>query len=103
MYAVIKTGGKQYRVTPGEQLQVEKISGEVGDAVTFDQVLLTSDGEAVQVGRPFVENAKVVGRIARHDKGRKIVVFKYKRRKNYRRKRGHRQPFTLIQIENIEA
>jgi len=103
MYAVIKTGGKQYGVTPGEQLRVEKISGEVGDAVTFDQVLLTSDGGAVQVGRPFIENAKVVARIARHDKGRKIVVFKYKRRKNYRRKRGHRQPFTLIRIENILA
>ena len=103
MYAVIKTGGKQYCVTPGEQLQVEKIPGEVGDAVTFDQVLLTSDGEAVQVGRPFIENAKVVAKIARHGKGRKIVVFKYKRRKNYRRKRGHRQPFTLIKIENIEA
>jgi len=103
MYAVIKTGGKQYCVTPGEQLQVEKIPGEVGDAVTFDQVLLTSEGDAVQVGRPFIENAKVVARIARHGKGRKIVVFKYKRRKNYRRKRGHRQPFTLIRIENIEA
>jgi large subunit ribosomal protein L21 len=71
--------------------------------VTFDQVLLTSDGEAVQIGRPFVENAKVVARITRHGKGRKIVVFKYKRRKNYRRKRGHRQLFTLIKIENIEA
>ena len=103
MYAVIKTGDKQYCVTLGEQLQVEKIPGEVGDAVTFDQVLLTSDGEAVQVGRPFIENAKVVAKIARHGKGRKIVVFKYKRRKNYRRKRGHRQPFTLIKIENIEA
>jgi len=103
MYAVIKTGGKQYCVTPGEQLQVEKISGEVGDAVTFDQVMLTSDGEAVQIGRPFIENAKVVARIARHGKGRKIVVFKYKRRKNYRRKRGHRQLFTLIKIEDIEA
>jgi large subunit ribosomal protein L21 len=103
MYAVIKTGGKQYCVTPGEQLQVEKIPGEVGDAVTFDQVMLTSDGEAVQIGRPFIENAKVVARIARHGKGRKIVVFKYKRRKNYRRKRGHRQLFTLIKVENIEA
>ncbi len=103
MYAVIKTGGKQYCATPGELLQVEKLPGEVGDAVTFDQVLLTSDGEAVQVGRPFIENAKVVARIARHDKGRKIVVFKYKRRKNYRSKRGHRQPFTLLKIENIEA
>ena len=103
MYAVIKTGGKQYCVTPGEQLQVEKIPGEVGDAVTFDQVMLTSDGDAVQIGRPFVENAKVMARIARHGKGRKIVVFKYKRRKNYRRKRGHRQLFTLIKIENIES
>ena len=71
--------------------------------MTFDQVLLTSDGEAVQIGRPFIENAKVVARIARHGKGRKIVVFKYKRRKNYRRKRGHRQLFTLIKVENIEA
>jgi large subunit ribosomal protein L21 len=103
MYAVIKTGGKQYRVTPGDEVKVEKLRGDVGDTVTFDQVLLTSDGEKVQFGQPYLENSKVVGRVTRQGKNRKIVVFKFKRRKNYRRKRGHRQHFALVRIENIEA
>ncbi|MBW1722912.1 MAG: 50S ribosomal protein L21 [Deltaproteobacteria bacterium] len=102
MYAVITTGGKQYRVAPGEEVKVEKLSGNAGDTVTFEKVLLTSDGEKVQVGKPYVDNAKVIGRITRQGKNRKIVVFKYKRRKNYRRKRGHRQEFSLVRIENIE-
>jgi len=102
MYAVIQTGGKQYRVTPGEEVKLEKLPGQVGDTVAFDRVLLTSDGEALNIGKPYLENAKVVGRITRHDKNRKIVVFKYKKRKGYRRKQGHRQQYSLVKIENIE-
>lgn len=101
MYAVIKAGGKQYRVKSGDELRVEKFQGEVGDAITFDQVLLTSDGEKVSVGRPFLEDARVTGRITRQGKTRKIVVFKYKRRKDYRKNVGHRQQFTQVKIEDI--
>jgi large subunit ribosomal protein L21 len=103
MYAVIQTGGKQYRVMPGQDIQIEKLPGAVGDAVTFDQVLLTSDGEAVRVGQPLVESSKVLGRILRQAKAKKVMVVKFKRRKDYRRKRGHRQPFTLVRIETIEG
>ena len=103
MYAVIESGGKQHRVAPGEEVRVERLAGEVGETVSFDKVLLTSDGDKVKVGKPYLENARVVGRINRHDKRRKIVVFKYKRRKGYRRKRGHRQHFTLVRIEEITA
>ena len=103
MYAVIKTGGKQYRVAQGDEVKFEKLPGEVGDKVMFEQVLLTSDGEKVQLGQPYIEDSKVVGSITRQGKSRKIVVFKYKRRKGYRRKRGHRQHFTLVKIEGIEA
>ena len=101
MYAVIKTGGKQYRVAKGDEVKVEQLPGEVGDEVAFDQVLLTSNGENVEVGKPLLENSKVVGRITRQGKDKKIVVFKYKRRKGYRRKKGHRQFFTLVRIEDI--
>ena len=101
MYAVIKTGGKQHRVAPGEELKVEKLAGEVGDTIAFDRVLLISDGENVQIGKPFLEETRVVGRLTRHGKNRKIVVFKYKKRKGYRKKRGHRQNFTLVKIEDI--
>ena len=103
MYAVIKTGGKQYRVAPGDEIKFERLQGEVGDSVAFDQILLTSDGEKVKVGHPYVDNSKVIGRIIRQGKNRKIIVFKYKRRKGYRRKLGHRQHFTLVSIEGIEA
>ncbi len=103
MYAVIKTGGKQYRVAEGDELRVEKLPGEVGDTVMFDQVLLTSDGETVEVGQPFLENSKVAGRITGQGKHRKVLVVKYKRRKGYRRKNGHRQQFSLIKISGIES
>ncbi|MGD2127508.1 MAG: 50S ribosomal protein L21 [Desulfobacteraceae bacterium] len=103
MYAVIKTGGKQYRVAQGEDIKVEKLPGKAGDSVIFDQVLMTSDGEKVQIGKPYLDNARVVGRLRRHDKHRKVVIFKYKRRKGYRRTRGHRQNFSLVTIENIET
>lgn len=102
MYAVIETGGKQYRVDPGKEVKVEKLQGEVGDDIIFDQVLMTSDGEDVKVGKPFLEEAKVTGRITLQGKNKKILVFKYKRRKGYRKKMGHRQQFTQIKIEDIQ-
>ncbi len=102
MYAIIQTGGKQYRVAPGDVLRVEKLPGERGDEVRLDQVLLvTSDGGEVRVGTPLVENASVKGQIVQQAKGKKIVVFKKKRRKGYRRKQGHRQMFTAVQIQEI--
>lgn len=103
MYAVVATGGKQYRVQEGDTLRIEKISGEVGSDVAFDQVLMVSDGDDVKVGQPVVENAVVNGTIIEQGKGRKILVFKYKRRKRYRRKQGHRQLFTAVKIGTIEA
>lgn len=103
MYAVIKTGGKQYRVTNGDEVKFEKLDGKVGDSITFERVLLTSDGEKLNVGKPYLKSSKVIGQITHQGKNKKVVVFKYKRRKGYRRKRGHRQDFTLVRIENIEA
>jgi len=103
MYAVIKTGGKQYRVSPGEEVRFERLEGSVGDTIAFEQVLLTFDGKEVKIGEPYIENSEVVGRITRQGKAKKIVVFKYKRRKGYSRKQGHRQHFTLVKIENIES
>jgi len=103
MYAVVSTGGKQYKVQKGETLRIEKIQGEVGSKVTFDKVLLVADGENIRVGQPMVEKAAVQASIVEQDKAKKILVFKYKRRKRYRRKAGHRQPYTAIRIDGIEA
>jgi large subunit ribosomal protein L21 len=103
MYAVIKTGGKQYRVAQGEDIKVEKITGEAGDNVVFDQVLLAEVDENIRIGNPYLENAKVIGRLKGHGKNRKIVIFKYKRRKVFRKTRGHRQEYSLVRIESIEA
>ena len=100
-YAVIRTGGKQYKVSPGELLRVELLSGEVGSEITFSEILLTSADGAVQVGTPLISGSSVTARIVQHGKERKILVFKKKRRKNYRRKRGHRQHFTAVQIKTI--
>lgn len=100
MYAVIKTGGKQYRVSEGQKLRVERLDGNPGDKLTFDQVLLVS-GESLKVGQPLVPGASVSAEIVGHDRAKKIVVFKLRRRKNYRRKQGHRQPFTELQITGI--
>jgi large subunit ribosomal protein L21 len=100
MYAVIKTGGKQYKVATGDKLRVEKLPGNVGDAVTFEQVLLVG-GEALKLGKPLVTGAKVEAKIVGQGLGRKLVVFKFRRRKNYRRKNGHRQPFTALEITNV--
>ncbi len=103
MYAVVATGGKQYRVQEGDTLRIEKILGDVGSDVAFDQVLMVSDGDDVKIGQPVLENAVVNGTIVEQGKGRKILVFKYKRRKRYRRKQGHRQLFTAVKIGAIEA
>jgi large subunit ribosomal protein L21 len=103
MYAVVNTGGKQYKVQQGEILRVEKIPGDIGSPVTFDRVLMFSDGENVSIGQPVLENVAVEGHIVEQGKAKKIIVFKYKRRKRYRRKKGHRQEFTAIQIDNIKA
>ena len=103
MYAVISSGGKQYRVQEGDLLRVEKISGEVGDKVSFDKVLMYSDGENATVGTPLLEKASVNGHIVEQGKAKKIIVFKYKRRKRYRRKQGHRQQFTAVKIDQIKG
>ncbi len=103
MYAVVESGGKQYKVQEGEILRLEKIAGEVGAPVTFDKVLMLSDGETVDVGKPILDNVTVNGHIVQQGKAKKIIVFKYKRRKRYRRKQGHRQQYTAVQIDNIKA
>jgi large subunit ribosomal protein L21 len=100
MYAVIRTGGKQYRVAKGDKLRVEKLVGNVGDAVTFGEVLFVG-GDAVKLGQPLVAGAKVEAKITAQDRDKKIIIFKFRRRKNYRRKNGHRQPFTALEITNI--
>jgi large subunit ribosomal protein L21 len=101
MYAIIATGGKQYRVSEGDTIYIEKLENEVGDIVSFPVMMLS--GETIEVGSPFVTGASVTGKIVRHGKGEKIVVFKYKSKKNYRRKAGHRQPFTQVEITGINA
>lgn len=103
MYAIIETGGKQYRVQEGERLFVEKLPADAGDAVTFDRVLAVGgDGEELAVGHPMVEGARVTGKVLKQTRGKKIIVFKYKSKKNYRRKQGHRQPLTQVVIDKIE-
>ncbi|MBW1866819.1 MAG: 50S ribosomal protein L21 [Deltaproteobacteria bacterium] len=103
MYAVVSTGGKQYKVQEGETLSVEKLPGEVGSQVSFDRVLMFSDDENISVGKPVIENAVVGAHIIEQGKARKILVFKYKRRKRYRRTQGHRQAFTKVKIDSIEV
>ncbi|PIE56998.1 MAG: 50S ribosomal protein L21 [Desulfobulbus propionicus] len=101
MYAIIRTGGKQYQVAAGETLRVEKLPGEVGDTVELDDILMVVDGETVKIGRPVVEGAKVVAKIAEQGRHKKVVVFKKKRRKSYQVKKGHRQMYTALTIEEI--
>ena len=102
MYAVIQTGGKQYKVAKGDKLRVEKLLGSPGDTITFDQVLLVG-GETIKLGQPTVAGAKVEAKITAQDRDKKIIVFKFRRRKNYRRKNGHRQPFTALEITEIKG
>ena len=103
MYAVIRTGGKQYKVHEDQILNVEKLEGSEGSQIEFDDVLMYSDGETVSLGTPRVENAVVKAQIIEQGRGRKQLVFKYKRRKGYRKMRGHRQYFTQVKIESISA
>lgn len=103
MYAVIVTGGKQYKVSEGDTLFIEKLEVEEGSAVTFDQVLMVGDGEKVTVGTPSVDGATVEAKVLKNGKAKKVYVFKMKRKKNYRRKKGHRQPFTKIEITKING
>ena len=100
MYAIIATGGKQYRVAQGDVIYVEKLDAAENDAVSFDVLLVEKDGD-LKVGAPLVEGAKVEGKVLQQDRGEKIVVFKYKAKKNERKKQGHRQPFTQVKIEKI--
>jgi large subunit ribosomal protein L21 len=103
MYAVIATGGKQYRVNEGDCLRVEKLTGSVGEKVVFDKVLLTGGDGEPKIGTPMLNGAKVEAEITAQDRAKKIVVFKFKRRKNYRRKYGHRQPYTELKITKIKG
>ncbi|SFX09581.1 large subunit ribosomal protein L21 [Thermoactinomyces sp. DSM 45891] len=103
MYALIETGGKQYRVEKDGVLFIEKLEAAEGEVVTFDKVLLVNKNGETVVGSPIVANAKVTGKVVKHGRGKKITVFKYKPKKNYKKKQGHRQPFTKVVIENIEA
>ena len=103
MYAVVTSGGKQYKVEEGETLKVEKIPGAVGSSVKFDRVLMISDGDTFSIGQPVLDDALVEGHIVEQGKYKKIIVFKYKRRKRYRRKHGHRQQYTAVKIDSIQA
>ena len=103
MYAVIKTGGKQYRVCAGQKLKVEQIPAEVGAEITLDQVLMVGEGESVKVGAPTVAGAKVEVEVVRHGRGKKILVGKYKKRKGYRKRNGHRQNFTEVVVRTIQS
>jgi large subunit ribosomal protein L21 len=101
MYAVIKTGGKQHRVSEGDVLKIEKLEGQKGDTIVFEEVLLVSKEDQTRVGTPVVEGAKVVGEIVSQGKGPKIIIFKKKRRKGFLKKTGHRQPLTQVRIKEI--
>jgi large subunit ribosomal protein L21 len=103
MYAIIRTGGKQFRAEPGSTIKVPSLDAAVGEAITFDDVLLAATDDGVQVGAPTVAGAAVTGEVVEHGKGKKVIVFKWKRRKNYRRKQGHRQGFTAVRIDEIRA
>ncbi len=103
MYAIVRTGGKQYQVTQGDQLRVEKINGEVGDTVELNDVLMVVNGENVDIGTPQLENAKVSATIVEQGKAKKVIVFKKKRRKGYRLKQGHRQLYTALAIKEISV
>ena len=102
MYAIIQTGGKQYRVSEGDVLSVEKLPVAEGEEVVFDQVLTVVSDSDIKIGKPVVEGAKVTAKVVEHGKGKKILVFKYKAKSNYRKRQGHRQPYTKVEISKIE-
>ena len=101
VYAIIATGGKQYRVSEGDIIYIEKLDNQVDDSVSFPVLML--GGEVVKAGNPLVEGAEVTGKVLQHGRGQKIIVYKYKSKKNYRRKQGHRQPFTMVEITGIKG
>ncbi|MDO8414408.1 MAG: 50S ribosomal protein L21 [Gallionellaceae bacterium] len=103
MYAVIKTGGKQYRVTAGETLKIETVAGDVGSAIVLDKVLMVGNGEAVSVGKPLLTGATVNATIVSNGRGKKVTIFKMRRRKHYQKHQGHRQNYTEIRIDGISA
>ena len=100
MYAIIETGGKQYKVEKGNRVHVEKLDAEAGSEVSFD-AMMTASGKTIKVGKPFVKGVKVTAKVLEHNKDKKIIVFKYKAKKNYRKKQGHRQPYSVIEILEI--
>jgi len=101
MYAVVKTGGKEYKIARGDLIRVEKLKGKVGDQVILNDVLMVSDEGQVQVGNPFLANAAITGQIIQEVKGKKVLTYKMKRRKNYRRFKGHRQTYTYLRVNDI--
>jgi len=103
MLAVIKTGGKQYLVSPKQKIKIEKINGEEGAEVKFTEVLLFATDKIIEIGKPLIKNAKVIGKILKQGKGKKVIIFKYKAKKREQTKKGHRQPFTEIEIKEIIA
>ncbi|SIS63681.1 50S ribosomal protein L21 [Alicyclobacillus vulcanalis] len=102
MYAIVETGGKQLKVRQGDTIVVEKLDGEAGSEIVLDKVLLVQNDGQVQVGSPYVQGAKVIAKVVEHGRGKKIVVFKYKPKKNYHKKQGHRQPYTKLTVESIQ-
>ncbi|MBO4235753.1 MAG: 50S ribosomal protein L21 [Firmicutes bacterium] len=103
MYAVIETGGKQYRVSEGDVITVEKLNVEDGANVELDKVLILGEGSDIKVGTPYIEGAKIMGRVVENGKAKKVVIFKYKSKKDYRKKQGHRQPYTMIEILSLDG
>jgi len=103
MYAVIETGGKQYKVQEGEEIRVEKLDVEEGNEYKFDKVMLISKDGDLKIGKPYLDEAVVDATVVKHDKGKKIIVFKYKPKKDYKKKQGHRQPYTQVKIDKIEG
>mgnify|MGYP006287487689 CR=1 FL=1 len=103
MYAIIKTGGKQYKVEEGQVIKIEKLPVDEGENVEFDRVMAVSDDEDVDFGRPYIDDAKVTGKVVEQGKNKKIIVLKYKPKRRYKKKMGHRQPYTKVKIESINA
>ncbi|MBC7235872.1 MAG: 50S ribosomal protein L21 [Chloroflexi bacterium] len=103
MYAVVETGGKQYKVEVGQTIDVERLPAEIGDTVTLDRVLMLADGAEVTIGQPVVEGAHVLATVVDHGKADKVIVFKYRPKERYRRKIGHRQPYTRLRVDQIEV
>jgi large subunit ribosomal protein L21 len=103
MFAVIKTGGKQYLVSPGQKIKIEKVNKKEGSEISFPEVLLLQKGKMIEIGSPSIKGAKVTGKVLRHGKAKKVIVFKYKPKTRYKKKAGHRQPYTEIEITKIEV